>query len=140
MIRPRLSARPVLPPLGLVLALAGAVLSAHAASGAPPPETPLLHVVLFDLAPDAGAAEAEALAADCRRLLATIPGVTSVAAGAKAFDEREVHVKDYDVGLAVRLDSAAALAGYARHPRHLELVEKWRGRASYRVIDFFAEP
>lgn len=99
-------------------------------------DAPLVHVVLFDLAEGATADEARALADDSRRLLRDIPGVESVWAGPKAFDDRDAHVKDYDVALCVRLRTLGDLKAYATHPRHRELVEKWKTRATWRVVDF----
>lgn len=116
-------------------AAAGAAIAVRAQAPAAAP--PLVHVVLFDLAPDATAGEARALADDSHRLLRDIPGVEAVWAGPKAMDDRDVHVKDYDVALSVRLRSLDDLKGYAAHPRHRELVERWRGRATWRVVDFY---
>ena len=70
------------------------------------------------------------------------PSGSSMVAGAvmvapKAVDDRDVHVKDYDVALSVRLRSLSDLEGYATHPQHRELVEKWKGRATWRVVDFY---
>ena len=101
------------------------------------PSAPVVHVVLFDLAADATAAEIQALADDSRRLLPGIPGVEAVWTGPKALDDREAHVKDYDVALCVRLKSLQDLKPYAAHPQHQELVAKWKGRATWRVVDFF---
>ena len=96
----------------------------------------LVHVVLFRLnegeTPDA----TRALADDSKRLLKDIPGVESVWAGPKAVADRDVHVKDYDVALCVRLRTVADLKAYATHPQHRELVEKWKARATWRVVDF----
>lgn len=99
-------------------------------------DAPLIHVVLFDLAEGATDDDARALADDSRRLLRDIPGVESVWAGPKAVADRDAHVKDYDVALCVRLRTVADLKGYASHPQHRELVEKWKTRATWRVIDF----
>lgn len=108
-----------------------------AAPATPPdPVGPIVHVVLFDLPPTATPDEARALAIDSRALL-RIPGVESVWVGPKALDDRETHVKDYDVALCVRLRSLADLKAYGSHPQHRELVEKWKGRATWRVIDFY---
>lgn len=114
---------------------AGALLARAQAQPAAP--APLVHVVLFDLAADATPEELAALADDSRRLLPGIPGVEAVWTGPKAVDDRDVHVKDYDVALCVRLKSLADLRSYAAHPQHQELVAKWKGRATWRVVDFF---
>ena len=127
----------------LVLAAAVAVLAAPALSQAPAPAPPsepdVLHVVLFALEPGAKPEDAAELIADSRRLLPQVPGVEGVWAGRKAKDDRDVHVKDYEVGVLVRVRGLTDLASYAAHPKHRELVEKWRGRAHWKVIDFYAE-
>ena len=119
----------------LAAALAAGALLARV--DAQPAAAPVVHLVLFDLAADATPAEVQALADDSRRLLSGIPGVEAVFAGQKALDDRETHVKDYDVALCVRLKSLADLKAYAAHPRHQELVAKWKPRATWRVVDFF---
>ena len=124
----------VLPTMALCLsAAAGAALAVRAQ----PPAAPVVHVVLFDLTGPDSAADERTIAEDSRRLLAGIPGVESVWVGPKALDDREAHVKDYDVALSVRLHSLEDLKAYAAHPQHRELVEKWKGRATWRVIDFY---
>lgn len=122
---------------------AGAALAVRAQSpagtpGAPAdPSAPIVHVVLFDLTGPDPSADTRAIADDSRRLLAGIPGVESVWVGPKALDDRDVHVKDYDVALCVRLRSLDALKSYGPHPQHRELIERWKGRATWRVIDFY---
>lgn len=108
----------------------------RAAAAAVAPEAPLVHVVLFKLNEGETPEAALALADDSRRLLKAIPGVDSVWAGPKAVADRDVHVKDYDVALCVRLRTVADLKAYATHPQHRELVEKWKTRATWRVVDF----
>jgi hypothetical protein len=121
--------------VALAAALGAGALLARAQ--AQPASAPLVHVVLFDLAADATPAEVQALADDSRRLLPGIPGVEAVWTGPKAVDDRDAHVKDYDVALCVRLKSLQDLKSYAAHPQHQELVAKWKGRATWRVVDFF---
>jgi hypothetical protein len=127
------------PRLALAATLALLSLPALAQAPAAPPDPDVVHVVLFTLEPGAKPGEADELIADSRRLLGQIPGVEGVWVGRKAKDDREAHVKDYEVGLLVRVRGLTDLASYAGHPRHRELVEKWRGRARWKVIDFFAE-
>ena len=118
----------------LVAAMGAGALLARAQA---PASAPVVHVVLFDLAADATPADVQALADDSRRLLPGIPGVEAVWTGPKALDDRDAHVKDYDVALCVRLKSLADLKAYAAHPQHQELVAKWKTRATWRVVDFF---
>lgn len=92
------------------------------------------HVVLIDLR-DEG--DAEALIRDCRELLGDIPEVTAISCGRHIETGRQVVVGDYDVGLLVGLPSMAAYKRYLVHPRHVELVSRWKERfAGYRVYDF----
>lgn len=93
------------------------------------------HVVLFRLNPGEPSAAADEMVEDVLRELRPIPGALAVSAGKKARDDRDAHVKDYDVMLTVRLTGLDALAAYATHPNHVRLVEKWRSRATWRVID-----
>lgn len=124
--------------LALIAAMgAGALLARVQAQPSAPPSAPVVHIVLFDFAADATPAAALALTEDSRRLLPGIPGVDAVWTGPKALDDRDAHVKDYDVALCVRLKSLADLKSYAAHPQHQELVAKWKGRATWRVVDFF---
>ncbi len=110
------------------------------ASALPDLPVPVWHVVLFQMRPDAPQDAATRLIADSKRLLAEIPGVREVSAGRKAAEGRDVHVKDYDVAVSVRLAERGALAGYAQDPRHLELIARHGKHVrGWRVIDFFAE-
>lgn len=93
------------------------------------------HVVLFKLNPGEPAAAADEMVSDMLRELPAIPGAIAISAGRKLRDDRESHVKDYDVMLTVRLTGLEALAAYAGHPCHVRLVEKWRPRSTWRVID-----
>lgn len=126
------------------LALSLALLTSRAGAthdgGAPAGTSPVVHVVLIALRADAPAGAAAELIADSKALLAQIEGVQDVRAGRRAAAERDVHVKDYDVALSVRLARIEDLEAYARHPRHVELLARHRARiANLRVIDFFAE-
>jgi Stress responsive A/B Barrel Domain len=114
--------------------------SARAAPPEPPNEAPVLHVVLIELKPDAPAGEGQALIADAKRLLSEIPGVHEVRVGRKALADRDVHIKDYDIALLVRLGTASDLVVYAADPRQHELIAKHQAHvARYRVIDFLSE-
>jgi hypothetical protein len=119
---------------------APAVVASPMPSAPPDLAAPVWHVVLFQLRPDAPSDAAARLIADSKRLLAQIPGVREVHAGRKAADARDVHVKDYDVAISVRLEGRATLAVYAADARHLELIARYREQlVGWRVIDFFAE-
>jgi hypothetical protein len=110
------------------------------AAAAPAASTPVLHVVLFTFTPDMKPADEAALVADAKRLLAAVPGVEEVRIGHKAWDDRDVHVKDYSMALSIRFKDKAACLAYQPDPKHQEFANKWRPKfASVRVIDFYSE-
>lgn len=93
----------------------------------------LQHVVLISLRDPA---DAEALARDCARLLAPIESVRTWWIGTPVDTGRAAVDGDYDVGLCVAFDDLDGLAAYQVDPRHLELVEAWRPRATrFRIFD-----
>ena len=124
---------------GLVLAaltLAGCACpwaSSEAGADSSARAAPLLHLVLFHLEEPA---DAPALAADCARLLTTIPTVVSYAAGTHVDIGRDTVVSDYDLALRVGFDDVEGYRVYLEHPAHLELLALWKGRlASYEIYD-----
>jgi hypothetical protein len=121
--------------VGIVAGLGGWALGSQAIS-----QTPLVHVVLFDLKDDAPASAAEALVADAHAMLAKIPVVSEVRAGRRAPGDRDVHVKDYDVGLYLHLKTASDVPAYLEHPLHVQFAEKHGATVErVRVCDFYDE-
>jgi hypothetical protein len=121
----------------IAVAVLVAAAGAWAAQATP---RPVLHVVLMDVKDDAPPGEADAIAADARRRLAKIPGVQEVRTGGRARADRQSHIKDYDVAIAVRLSRVEDLAVYAGHPEHKALLDDHdRFVARYQIADFFAE-
>jgi hypothetical protein len=103
---------------------------------APLHEPPIYHIVLVDLIDTATEAEIEALIADGEASIVSIPGVLAVDIGLKLRDDRDVHIRDYDLGVYVKLDSTA-LDAYGAHPNHQAFIERQRHLwSSIRVIDF----
>lgn len=103
---------------------------------APSDDPPIYHIVLVDLIDTATDAEIEALIADGEASIASIPGVLAVDIGLKVRDDRDVHIRDYDLGVYVKLDSTA-LDTYGAHPNHQAFIERQRHLwSSIRVIDF----
>ena len=85
----------------------------------------LNHVVLIKLN-DPG--QTAALIADCDRQLATIPGVRSYFCG-RPIDLGGPFVDDdYDVGMYIGFDDAAAYQAYLDHAQHQYMVETWGPR------------
>jgi len=91
------------------------------------------HIVLISLRDPA---DADELLADSERILASIPGVVSFAAGPHFDTGRDSVIDDYDIGLYIGFDSEARYLEYVEHPDHIAYVEKWRPRLeSLRVYD-----
>jgi hypothetical protein len=81
--------------------------------------------VLFTLKKDAPPAEADAVIADAREMLAKIPTVRNVKIGPPAEKATPaVSKKDYHLGLLVLFDDAEGLQTYLDHPQHKQFVEK----------------
>ncbi|NJN63154.1 MAG: Dabb family protein [Coleofasciculaceae cyanobacterium RL_1_1] len=99
--------------------------------------SPIYHIVLVDLIDTVTEAEIEALIADGKDSIVSIPGVCSVDIGLKLRDDRDVHIGDYDLAVYVQLGYAAALDAYGSHPNHQAFLERQRHLwSSIRVIDF----
>jgi hypothetical protein len=91
------------------------------------------HIVLVSLLDPA---DADELLEDSERMLASIPGVVSFAAGPHLDNGRDTIIDDYDIGLYIGFDSEARYAEYVEHPSHIAYLEKWRPRvASLRIYD-----
>lgn len=122
------SMRRVLTIVGCAITFLGGCQSQH-----PSGVAPLQHVVLFDLKDPS---EARQIMMDSGQLM-QIPGVRSVITG-PPIDLGRGHVTtDFDAGLVVSFESAAAYREYLDHPVHKALFEKWHARwDSIRVIDF----
>ncbi|MCT7986042.1 Dabb family protein [Laspinema sp. A4] len=105
-----------------------------------PSEPPVHHIVLIKLQPDVTPEEIEQTIEDNRRLISAIPGVLEVSLGPKARDDRDVHLKDYNLGLYVKLSQNADLDIYGPHPNHQEFLRRNRAKiANIQVIDFYGE-
>ena len=98
------------------------------------------HVVLFDMKEDVTHEQVEEMITVCKALLSQIPGVMEVSFGKKAQEDRDIHVKDYDVGLYVKWENIETSKVYGPHILHqtcLKLYSPiWN---SLKVIDFYGD-
>jgi len=123
----------------LAAALIAAVLvstgCASLGGGAQP--APLLHLVFLTLKDPAAV---DALQADCDELLVAIPSVLSYASG-RPFDAGRDGVEDdYDLLLALRFADRQGYDDYLVHPRHVELVRRWKPALNpLRIHDAWAQ-
>jgi hypothetical protein len=122
----------------LVTVAALALLAGCAAGGSGPARPARIsHIVFFKLDDPGRRPE---LLADCDRLLPTIPGVVSYAAGRHLDVGRDTVDGDYDLGLYIGFETEGDYAAYIDHPNHTELVGAWRDRLEWlRVHDVIDE-
>lgn len=119
------------------IAVTTTLLGGCATAPSPRPVAAISHVVFVDLA---NPADADALLADARAVLAAIPSVTAYSAGKHLDTGRSTVLGDYDVGMILGFDDTAGLNAYVIHPDHIAFVERWRPRLTgLRVYDI-AEP
>lgn len=91
------------------------------------------HVVFFKLE---AAQDIDELIRDCDNDLGSIPGVTAYFCGKHGEFGRPMVDSDYDVGFYVGFDSDEAYSAYLEHPKHVEIVEKWKPRWKWiRIYD-----
>lgn len=100
----------------------------------------LVHNVYFALKDKSPAAKAQLVAA-CKKYLTGHPGTLFFAVGTLAEAlQREVNVRDFDVGLHIVFTDQAAHDQYQDAPRHNQFIdenkENWAG---VRVFDSVAE-
>ncbi len=96
-----------------------------------------IHTVYFWLKPGTPEAARDQLIHDCRTLLAGVPTVKQLWAGAPAGTPRDVVDNSYGVGLTVMLEDAAGHEVYQDHDLHLQFIERNREHwERVRVYDF----
>ena len=103
---------------------------------------PLHHVVLFDLKESTSAEDKAKIVTSGEKLLSKIPGVVDVELGDKAREDRDVHIKNYDLALYVQFESNADLDVYSPHENHQEfikIVSPMLEEDGVTVIDFYGE-
>ena len=100
----------------------------------------LHHIVLFELADSTSEAETQTIIDDGIELLSQIPGVLKVDLGLKARENRDVHIKNYQLALYVQLESEAALDVYSPHEHHQEFLVRHKTKwTKVQVVDFFGK-
>lgn len=88
-----------------------------------PPRTALIgHIVFVELVEDS---DYDEILADSDSMLATIPSVSTYAAGRHIDTGRTTVRDDYDLAIYLGFESAEDLAAYVDHEQHNEYVQKW---------------
>lgn len=100
----------------------------------------VIHNVYFTLA-ESTPANREKLVAACRKYLVNHPGVVYFACGTLVPDlERDLNVRDWDVGLHIIFENRAAHDRYQPAPDHLKFIEENRSSwKQVRVFDSYGE-
>ena len=103
-------------------------------------EKTLHHIVLFNLKDSISTTDRAKIVTAGETLLSEIPGVIDVQLGDKAREDREVHIKNYDLALHIQFKSNADLDVYSPHEKHQEfvkLVSPMLEEDGIQVIDFY---
>lgn len=96
------------------------------------------HVVLFDLKDDVTPEQIEEMMTVGEALLSDIPGVLEVSINKKAREDRDVHIKDYDVALYVKWENNETGNVYAPHVLHQTFLKLYKPLfAGVKVLDFY---
>lgn len=80
------------------------------------------HVVLIWLKDHGNTAQRDRVIAATRDFQKNIPGIVSISAGDALPSDRPVVDDSFDIGLVMRFEDKAALAGYEKHPVHVKAV------------------
>jgi len=96
----------------------------------------IAHNVYFTLNDNSEVARDE-LVGDCKRYLAGLPGILSLACGIVAADHaRPVNVRDFDVSLHIVFEDKEAHDNYQAAASHIRFIEKHKGNwKQVRVFD-----
>ena len=98
------------------------------------------HVVLFDLKDDVTPEQIKEFIIVGEALISQIPGVQEVSLNKKAREDRNIHIKDYDVALYVRWENNEAGDVYGPHPLHQTVLKLYKPqRAGVKIIDFYGK-
>ena len=96
------------------------------------------HIVLLDLKDDVTPEQIEEMITVGEALLSDIPGVLEVSMNTKAREDRDVHIKDYDVALYVKWETNETGDVYAPHVLHQTFLKLYKSLfAGVKVIDFY---
>ncbi|NIO07352.1 MAG: Dabb family protein [Deltaproteobacteria bacterium] len=118
-------------PMGLVTTI---FFSAWAFAGEPNAN----HLVLVDLKDDVTPEQVEEFITVSKALLLQIPGVLEASIGKKALENRDIHIKDYDVALYVKWENIETGKVYGSHILHQTLLKLYKSLfAGLKIIDFY---
>lgn len=101
-------------------------------------EANVYHVVLLNLKNDVTPEQVEEMITVGKALLSQIPGVLEVSLGKKALDNRDVHIKDYDMALCVKWETIETGQAYGPHILHKSFLKLYGPLVSgMKIMDFY---
>ncbi len=101
-------------------------------------EANVYHVVLLDLKDDVTPKQVEDLITVGEALISHIPGVLKVSIGKKALDDRDIHIKDYDLVLYVKWENIETGKVYGPHILHKSFLKLYGPLvAGLKIIDAY---
>ena len=96
------------------------------------------HVVLVNLKDGVSPEQVAEMSTVGKALLSKIPGVLEVSFGKKAREDRDVHIKDYDLAIDVKWENNQAGNVYLPHVLHQTFLKLYGPLLSRtRIIDFY---
>ena len=99
---------------------------------------PVYHIALLRLKDGVTPEQVEALITVSQALISKIPGVLEVGMNKKAIDDRDIHIKDYDIGVCVKWENIETGKVYGPHILHKTWYKLHKDLfESIRVIDFY---
>lgn len=110
--------------LMVVLFVTGLAMASTGNASAESP-TPLVHVVLLTLKPDAAEDTTAKMAKDAKEMLGEIPVVANVRLGKMKSSGRKVEGKKFDIGLYVLIKDSEKMKEYIAHPKHIGFATKY---------------
>ena len=101
-------------------------------------ESSVYHVVLVNLKDGVTPEQVEEMFTVGKALISQIPGVIEVSFGKKALENRDVHIKDYDVGLCVKWEKLETGKVYGPHILHQSFLKLYGPLVGgMKIIDFY---
>ena len=101
-------------------------------------ESSVYHVVLVNLKDGVTPEQVEEMVTVGKALISQIPGVLEVSFGKKALENRDVHIKDYDVALCVKWEKIETGKVYGPHILHQSFLKLYGPLVGgMKIIDFY---
>lgn len=101
-------------------------------------ESSVYHVVLVNLKDGVTPEQVEEMFTVGKALISQIPGVLEVSFGKKALENRDVHIKDYDVVLCVKWEKIETGKVYGPHILHQSFLKLYGPLVGgMKIIDFY---